>query len=123
MYLFLSHKDSENLYPDNSPADFTVELPRSLSGNFISLQNIYFKRKEVESEEYFYILCDIVESSILGGQERKVLGSFFESGSIVCPQDLPLTSNLIRRLHIRIVNTQFKQTQNLVATYLKIKVH
>ena len=122
MYLFLSPDDSKNLYPDNSPADFIVELPRTICGNSISLQHVYYKVKEASTRQLHYILCDLVEASIVGGQEKRALGSFFQSGSVESAQELPLSSKTFRRIRIKVINSKFEDDQTLSAIYLTVKI-
>lgn len=122
MYLFVSSDDCKDLYPENSAVNFTVELPQALTGNFIALQHVFYKKQEKEVKGYYYVLCDNIQSSVLGGKEVKVLGSFFETGSLQCPQELPLVNHTIKRLNIRLLTRTLKVPTNLSTIYLTLKI-
>ena len=89
MYLYISSNDCLNLYPSNTATDFIVELPQAITGTHLSLHHVYFNTKNPNlfqqrtPDEYYYVLCDLVETSVLDGKESHVLGSFFQKGILM----------------------------------------
>ena len=123
MYLFISSNDCNLIYPSNSPKDFTVELPQVIEGSALSLLHVvYYKKTNQPIDRYYYVLCDLVEHSVLGGKEVRVLGSFFESGSLDKPENIALLSSAIKRIRIKIVTDDLGDPDDLVAVYLTVKV-
>lgn len=70
MRLYLSSQDSKDIYPENTPSNFRVELPQHLNrGSCTVLQCVLPFRPSVP----VYLACDLIEPSILGGRYQSVL--------------------------------------------------
>lgn len=123
MYLFVSSDDCKDLYPANTPINFTVELPQPVEGTHISLHHVYYTKRPQATKEYYYVLCDLVEPSVLAGKEKRVLGSFFEKGSLEHPQDIALISSFVKRINIKIVTNDINIPGDLVSVYLTLKIN
>jgi hypothetical protein len=121
MYLLLSPNDCKELYPANTPSDFIVELPQSITGTHISLIEVYYKKKP-GSGQLYYVLCDLVESSVVGGREVALLGTFFQRGTIDYPRELGLVTKYFKRIRIRVFNADFETSNTSDVILFTIKV-
>jgi hypothetical protein len=121
MYLLLSPNDCKELYPSNTPSDFIVELPQSITGTHISLIEVYYKAIQ-EFSQFHYVLCDLVESSVVGGKEVALLGTFFQRGTLNSPRELGLVTRYIKRIRIKVLNADFEASNNLDLVLFTIKV-
>ena len=73
IYLYIKSDDSLQFYPQNTPNDFTVELPEiiNLKGKWaIALLDIYIKDTLTDP---IYILTDICEQSVQNGNLNPIL--------------------------------------------------
>ena len=121
MFLYLSPEDSKELYPSNTVSDFIVELPRVVSGSQLSLHHVYYRKSQQGRKKLYYVLCDLVESSVLGGKEEQVLGVFFQSG-LITPQPLNITNQAFKRIRVRILNRELSVPDDLVSVNFTLKL-
>ena len=73
-YLFISSQDAQDLHPENTSTDFTIELPRTyeLTGDWeVALKEIELRIKE----DLVYICSDICEESYAHGSLVPILQS------------------------------------------------
>ena len=122
MYLFVSSNDCKELYPNNSPTDFTVELPQAITGTHLSLRHVYFRKRQSGAKSYYYLLCDLVEPSVLAGKETTVLGSFFERGNLEYPQTQGLACASFKRIRLRVINSNHEIPEDLGPIFFTIEV-
>ncbi len=71
MRVYLSSQDSLQLYPDNTSSNFRVQLPQYMIG-FCECAVIHCALPGRPGKPV-YVLCDFVESSILGNTFQPVL--------------------------------------------------
>ena len=79
-YLFLNSVDSEKQHPDNTFADFTVELPRTylLDG----VWECYLREVETDvKEDFFYVCTNICQESYVENTLFPVLRAVTKSKS------------------------------------------
>lgn len=102
MYLYLSSLDSLAYFPQNNFWDFTVELPKSINTEDyqLALTHIFYKGKV---QDYCFVYCDAVESSVVKGGEDCVLGAFYDKGVVDSPHYLNLITNSLKRIRIKVV--------------------
>ena len=110
-YLFLGNDDMLDIYPNNKPTNFTVELPQTLylDGNWecAICELKYIPIREYNTLRFFYLCSDICEQSIAGKKIVPILRQ------CVCYKDseiiderfehlfyLPVTRDQIRHLTI-----------------------
>ena len=102
MYLFLNSNDSKSLHPDNSPFNFTVELPTPLElhGDWkCALAEISYP-KSIRRE--LYVHCDICEYSYIADSYKPIL-RIVKSGDIYNQLFYqPITTSLVSRIKIYI---------------------
>ena len=86
-YLYASSEDCKDLYPDNRPQRFTVQLPRelNLSGTwYCALKELYFKGEfrfnpkgllhvPKKAPQYLYLCTDVIEGAHLSNSYVPVL--------------------------------------------------
>ena len=74
IYFFLSSTDSANIYPQNNPYAFTVQLPEivQLSDNW-SCCLVYFLCHLREDTSSIYVLCDAISDSYVKDTKLPVL--------------------------------------------------
>lgn len=97
MYLFISPQNSKNIHPNNSPSDFTIELPSVLKqATEIALTDVFIEADP--KKQLFFLLCDVIDSSYLEGVEYPVLASFWDSAHISNPHYISLKQAEIRRI-------------------------
>ena len=77
IFVHLSSFDSIDIYPENVPQNFKVQLPERirLDGSWtISLAEIEYPGKFLDKKPTFlYFEVDLCETSVVGGQKRSVL--------------------------------------------------
>ena len=122
MFLYISSEDSKELYPSNTVSDFTVELPRVVRGSLLSLHHVYFTESGTANKVLYYVLCDLVEASVVGGKEEQVLGTFYQTGDIITPQPLNVTSQSFKRIRIRILKGDLSVPNNLTSVNFTLKL-
>lgn len=79
IYLFLSSKDSANIYINNDSADYTVQLQNvvTLDGEWsCTLVDFYC---ELESPAHFYIMTDIIQDSYAKDMKLPILQCIYNS--------------------------------------------
>ena len=113
MYLYTSCDDSKGLFPQNDCWDFIVELPKSLENySKVALTHVWFRSKAIKGS-YYYLLCDVVESSVVGGIEAPVLATFYEPGAVGNPAYIKLTLDSIKRLRLTVKSADKKPLQDI----------
>ena len=106
MFLYITNKDSEHLYPDNSPTNFYVQLPHYMGldhDNWVCtvLQCVLPDKPKAP----VFVLADFVEPSYFDGRLQGVLcmtdvkSHNFYPGAPVPIKNIPLAT-----LHIKLVN-------------------
>ena len=112
-YLFISSQDAQDLHPENTSTDFTIELPRTyeLTGDWeVALKEIELRIKE----DLVYICSDICEESYVHGtlvpilqsarRERKVNVVF----QFIDPYYLPVRVSTLNKVRIIIRGRDLK---------------
>lgn len=68
-FIYVSHKDNFEAFPDNNPSDFTVQLPTALChirDGKLALLEIEFsnidRRAVNNNNQGLIVLCDVVDS-------------------------------------------------------------
>lgn len=104
IYIYLSSEDSKEYFPDNSPENFTIELSRTLSAEKqeVALVDVFFDSYNPQNTGYYFIFCDFVEGSFVGGAEKRVLGSFYRPGALDCLDYHPISEHSLKRLSFQI---------------------
>lgn len=99
MYLHVTREDSRIYFPNNTSREFYIELPLTLDcENYqIALLETYYVPSRRKDPPY-YLYCDIVEPSIIGGVLKPLLASFKLSGSITHPRYLDITQKFVKRI-------------------------
>lgn len=106
MYLYISSKDSIDLYPQNTPANFIVQLPQHLQldeGTWTCgvLQCVLPSTPRSAT----YITCDFVESSFLGGHAQPVLAmTTVKTKEYVNVTRVPIKRTQLPTIRIKLVN-------------------
>ena len=76
-YLYVSSDDSLDLNTSNNAYDFTVNLPKSITGDFvIALGEITY----TSHEEDLYVFCDLCEDSYIKNTSLPILRSVTHIG-------------------------------------------
>lgn len=70
MLLYLTNRDSEHLFPENTPTNFRVHLPLSIKGKCCYVRNCYLSSKPSEP---LFLKCDFVQASIIDGRLQPIL--------------------------------------------------
>lgn len=122
MFLYLSSEDSKELYPFNTATDFTVELPKVVTGTHLSLHHIHYSKRDQTPKVYYYILCDLVEASVVGGKEEQVLGAFYQRGDLLSPKPLVLTTQAFKRIRFRILKRDLTVPEDLLSVNLTLQL-
>jgi hypothetical protein len=81
MYLYLSSQQSTDVYPTNKPTAFTVDIktpifldnPQDYEIALVEAEVPFFKNAGGIDATNFFILCDIVDSSIVNGFNAPIL--------------------------------------------------
>jgi len=82
-HLYLSSEDSKDLYPNNKPSSFVVQLPKTicLKGMWMcALCEVQYNHEAARSHENIYICSDLCEGSIVGKRMFPVLRQVFTKG-------------------------------------------
>ena len=100
-YLYLSSNDSLDYYPTNNPFDFTVNLPYSLSGQFVvALAEVHY----TSHEEELFIFCDLCEDSYIKDNSLPILRTVSNIGEFSNLYFHTVTRKSIQRIRIYITN-------------------
>lgn len=128
--LFISSNDCSDLYPNNSPTDFIIELP-----NVLELHEpcvIVLNELEISGDfqkngiKELYILCDICESSFVNNGMHPVLRRITTSkikGTVLIkeyerPIEVVIKEKRISRLRIYLTDGDMK-TPSFISKPLK----
>lgn len=104
MYLYLSSSDSTHLYPDNTGVDFTVRLPQPITGqnHMLGMVHCITPSKPVEP---LYIVCDVVQSSVLGEYQLPILDqTSVKTKEFTHVAYKPVTVSEISTLRVKLLN-------------------
>ena len=108
MFLYITSKDSESLYPRNTASDFIVQLPKHLhleQGSWTC--GVVQCNLPAKPSVAIFITSDFVESSILGGKFQPVLAmTTFKTKHFVNVARMPVKRTLLQSLRIKLVNTR-----------------
>jgi hypothetical protein len=111
-YLFLSHKDSTEYFPNNASNDFRIKLKTPLILDehwYIALCEARLPIKSDDSSRSLTIFCDICKASIIHDRALPVLRQIGrrearQTAAVHNKQYFPITQRYIDTLHIYIRN-------------------
>ena len=104
MLLFLTNRDSQHLFPENTATDFRVHLPLPIKGKFCALHQCYLPSKPTST---VFLKCDFVQSSIIDSKLQPILcmlvnkNTSFDNVHYVEMKPIEWTT-----LHLQFVNRQ-----------------
>lgn len=111
MRLYLSNRDSEHLYPQNTASNFRVQLPQHLlldKDQWVC--GVIRCMLPSRPNDAVYVTCNFVESAILGGKHQPVL-CLLTSKTNDFPH-IPYTKvkdNQLSQIQVKLVNRQGTQ--------------
>lgn len=113
MFLYLSSVDSVLFFPDNNFWEFTVELPNSLDGERyrVALTSVYCKDLQ---QDYYYVYCNAIESSVVGDKYGNVLAVFTQSGPVEPLQYHNFAQNSVKRLKFTVESRTLQHLDHTV---------
>ena len=108
MRLYLSSRDSIDLYPDNIPANFRVQLPQHIQLDkeewVCGLTHCIIPNRPTE---LVYVTCNFIESSILGGKHQPVMAVVTaKTNSFQNILYTKVKDSQLSLLHVKLVNRQ-----------------
>ena len=103
MRAYISSLDSANLFVENTPTNFRVQLPYALEGSWAcGVDYCILPGKPLRPS---YVVGDFVESSILGGRLQPVLCmTNIKTKIFTTIQHVGVKSEQVTTLHIKLVN-------------------
>jgi hypothetical protein len=111
MYLFLRSDDSKDVYPLNSPTDFTVDLPEPVDvTGFIALCEIDYRPSQKNKD--IYVFCDWCHGSCVDAKILPLLRVVDKPEAFSKVYYLPV--RLQRSRQIRIYMREYKKDIGLV---------
>ena len=107
-YLTISSIDSLDIHPSNSNYDFTVELERTIYGQFsIALVEIFCN----QIPEELYVFCDIVEPSFVHDKMLPLLRVVRQPNEFIHLHQIRSSRALIQRIRIFVLNRTLSSPQ------------
>lgn len=107
MFLYITNKDSESLYPRNTASDFIVQLPKHLhldQGSWTC--GVIQCNLPSKPSSATFVTSDFVESSILGGKFQPVLAmTTIKAKAFIHVARIPVKRSSIHAIRIKLVNT------------------
>lgn len=104
-YMYISSTDSLNYHPANSTWDFTIELPRILSGCLhVALSDI----KYTASVGGLIVCSDICKESYIKDGHMPILRRVSEPGEIDRLQFVPITRTQVQRFRIYVFDNKLE---------------
>ena len=105
-YLYLSSKNSLNIYPTNTSYDFTVELPNTIFGVYeCALADITYS-DTVQQDMYVY--SDICEENVIDDKYLPILRVVSAPGEISNYYFVNASREAIQRVRVFIRDANFK---------------
>ena len=107
MYLFLSSSDCGDIYPDNNPLDFTIDLfpILELKGEWeCGLLEIDYKPSNID----LFLYCDLCESSFVHGNYLPLLRFVKKVSIYERPMFFPISREVVSRLRLYIRDAEGK---------------
>jgi hypothetical protein len=117
--LVLRSTDSVELYPDNTPWDFWVQLPKPLVCNgswTIALLEITSRSTKVNRDLYVY--CNVCENTIVGDREQPLLRRVFQTRNWNNIYEVPYEVS-VRLGEIQSIHVYIRDVQGNPASFLK----
>lgn len=98
-YVYLNSDDSNNIFQDNSPNDFTVQLPERLALSGAWKCGLVDYQLPVVPSTLLFLCCDACDESVVGSFKLSVLASLKGKSS--------------RVLNIAYISLKIHDTENL----------
>ena len=118
-HLYISSSDSKNLFPENTAANFTVELPSFLIG-IKSMALLEFHCHGFSQP--LIVFCDVVKSSYIANSMLPVLRIVNNVGEVGNVQPVQTTRSDVIRLTFKILDLSLSPLPNLEAVRLVLRV-
>ena len=133
LYIYLSSKDCELIFPENKAWDFTIRLPRTLhlDGKWLcALMQVEFQvGKAKTSKEHLYICCGLSEESFIRGTQLPVLNEVtinakpnLQTRDFKNPRYIQLSRGTVEEIRVFIKNEDL-QKPSLLTGCLKCTLH
>ena len=115
--IVLRSSESQNLFPDNKPYSFTVELPKwlnfpDMSSCILQLSEFYASGVGNDTQKELFVFCNVCETSVVGEQYRPLLRRIFLEGDknhiFLRPYEVPIKDNGVRSLNFEIKDKDFQ---------------
>lgn len=122
MYILVSSLDSRDLYPENSYSDFTVELHRGIDTRTFEIALIQVFGVSFPGNQLFYIFSPVCQTSLVSGEERDLLGQFYEFGSVSNPIYNKFAQESVKRIRFSLRTPQIEtpRARNKAVIYLTL---
>mgnify|MGYP000216593981 CR=1 FL=1 len=115
--IVLRSSESQNLFPDNKPYSFTVELPKwlnfpDMSSCILQLSEFYASGVGNDTQKELFVFCNVCETSVVGEQYRPLLRRIFLEGDknhiFLRPYEVPIKDNGFRSLSFEIKDKDYQ---------------